>query len=75
MDRDQKWSNKCRYQKYGNRRNFEGSLKTKINLVAGEEIGGRISVKFTGATIEDALKILCENRAIVFGSTGTDVVK
>ena len=44
----------------------EISRKAKINFTIGEGVKDRISIKFTGATIEEALRRLCENRAIVF---------
>lgn len=40
--------------------------KTKIDLRIGERITGKIRIKLTDVTIEDALKILCRNRALVF---------
>jgi len=44
----------------------EISRKANIDFTIGEGIKDRISIKFSDETIEEALKILCENRAIVF---------
>ena len=44
----------------------EISRKAKINFTIGEGVKDKISIKFAGATIEEALRRLCENRAIVF---------
>ena len=44
----------------------EISRKAKIEFTIDEGIEEKINIKFACATIEEALKILCENRAIVF---------
>ena len=44
----------------------EIARKTKIDLTVDKGVEGKVSVKVTGVTIEDALKKLCANRAIVF---------
>ena len=44
----------------------EISRKAKINFTIGEGVRDKISIKFAGITIEEALRRLCENRAIVF---------
>ena len=44
----------------------EIAQKSDIDLVIGDGVEGKITIKMTGATIEDALRRLCENRAIVF---------
>ncbi len=44
----------------------EIAQKSDIDLVIGDAVEGKITIKMIGATIEDALRRLCENRAIVF---------
>jgi type II secretory pathway component HofQ len=44
----------------------EIARKTKTELVLGDGIKGRITVKLTNVTLEQALKSLCANQAVVF---------
>ncbi|MCK4390069.1 MAG: S8 family serine peptidase [Desulfobacterales bacterium] len=44
----------------------EIAQKSDIDLVIGDGVEGKITIKMTGATIEDALRRFCKNRAIVF---------
>lgn len=39
---------------------------SKINLIFDPDIEGAVSTKMTGVTVEEALKELCRNRAMVF---------
>jgi len=44
----------------------EIARKLNIHLMIGDGVTGKTSIKMKGATIEEALRQLCENRAIVF---------
>jgi len=44
----------------------EIARKTKIQLVLGDGINGRITTKLTNVTVEQALRRLCDNQAVVF---------
>lgn len=38
----------------------------KIDIFIGDEISGKITIKISAAKIEDALKIICQNNALVY---------
>ena len=44
----------------------EIAQKAKIDVTAGEDVSGEVTIQLTEVTIEEALEALCRNRALVY---------